>query len=147
MRQRIILWFLLYMMQIQFYRNIISKLTIALLTISVFCSFVLRSGDLFALETGVQKDVAGKAFSCRLDGNQNIVIPKNHIVSDLLIAKPSEKGDCVGEPQYFKKTFLLLTFLNRPVQRPFYVHSRHHSLSIPVQDSVPAYLFYNNLRI
>ncbi len=131
-----------------FHRNIISKLTVALLTISVFCSFVLSGGDLFALETGVQKDVDSKASSRQSDGNRNALISNNRIVFDFLISKPFEENDFDAEPRYSIKTFLLLTFIKYASQKSLSIYSRRdRHLRRIAQDPLPAYLLYNNLRI
>lgn len=129
------------------YRNIISRLIVVLLTINVFCSFVLSRGDLFALETSVQKDIDSKAFSCHSNGNRNALISNNHIAFDFLISKPLKKEDFVAEFRYSKKTFLLLTSLNHLSQRPFCINSCRHLLIIPAQDSLSAYLLCKILRI
>jgi len=131
-----------------FYRNTISKLSVALLTISVFFSFVLSDGVLFALETGIQKDITSKGFSCQLDENRSVIISNNHIVFDFLISKPLERDDFVVEPKYPKKTFLLLTSIKYSPQKSSSIYSHHDPcLRIITQDPLPAYLLYNNLRI
>jgi hypothetical protein len=133
---------------VNFKRKMIAKTSILFLTISIFCSLVLSDGKLFAFETVAQKDTINKVFFCQPDVNQSVFISGDRIVFDYLLSKPCEKENFVVKPLYSENTFLLAAFIKCFSKKSSSVYSYYNpSLKRIIQESLPSYLLYKNLRI
>ncbi len=122
-----------------FYRKTILKFTLVFLTISVFYTFFLKAGDLFASQTWTPQEAASQTFSSQSQEQTNEQLSANTITFDFLVAEFSENGQDSTEPLDFKKVFLVLGSLKESSQCVV-------SSEIMPLDSLPAY-FFSSLKI